>query len=444
MVRTRSLVFALAALAAGAFAFRPALAADATAPAPSDTMVFRPLDEPGAGADSLGHEVTVSATFRVGDNGESEWLRAPIGDHLLTHPDQWRSRDHGAKSSDVSVMLDYNRADLLRYGLWYQAQSPATMFPRLGSRIEYATGRRRVLYGLQIEQPLLPTARFVAGVSMVRRTDHGDLQQTDDLENSLALLVAHEDWRDYFEREGLGAYLSWRVPDFSTVSVHVRRDDYRSLPTANHVRSWFRTDRDLRENPAIDEGESHSVLLRLERLTRNSKQKRAGLYHWIELERSGGQGGGDFDYTRGLADLRSILRLTPALTFSLRGVAGATLQGDLPRQREFVVGGVDGLRAHALGSVRGDQIALVQAEYSIGLWQLQSGGMEGGLHALVFADAGTAWNGQDKWDVGRQKFAVDGGVGLSTSDDKLRVTFARDLQDPSSKFVCAMRLQRPF
>ena len=67
------------------------------------------------------------------------------------------------------------------------------------------------------------------GVDVSRRTDHGDLQQIDDVENSLLLLVAHEDWRDYFEREGVGAYLSWRVPDFSTVSVHVRSDRYRSL-----------------------------------------------------------------------------------------------------------------------------------------------------------------------------------------------------------------------
>ena len=126
-------------------------------------------------------------------------------------------------------MVDYNRVDLLRYGVHYQAQRPRTMYPRLGARFEYSTGRERTLYGFQLEQPLLPTARFVFGVSMVRRTDHSELQQVDDVENSLALLLARTDYRDYFEREGGGVYVSWRVPDFSTVSLHARRDQYRGV-----------------------------------------------------------------------------------------------------------------------------------------------------------------------------------------------------------------------
>lgn len=440
MARMNSLLIALASVTAFAFAPGGALAqSDSSSSAPGNTMVFRPVD---ASFDSS-KIATYPAALKIGDSSEGDWLRAPIGDNLLTHPDPWRAQ-HTSESSEVSVQLDYNRVDLLRYGLWYQAQAPATMFPRLGGRLEYATGRKRVLYGAQLEQPLLPTARFVTGLSMVRRTDHGDLQQVDDFENSLALLAVHEDWRDYFEREGLGAYLSWRVPDFSTVSVHIRRDDYRSLSASTHVHSWFRGDRTLRGNPVVDEGESHSALVRLERLTQRKSHKRAGVYHWIELERSGGQMGGDFDYSRGLADLRSIFRLSPALTLSLRGVAGATLQGELPRQRQFVIGGVDGMRAHPFGALRGNQVAMLQAEYAIGLWQLRSGGFQEGMHAFVFADAGTAWDGPARWDVDRQKFGVDGGIGLSTSDDHMRLTFARDLQDPSSKFVASVRLQRPF
>lgn len=440
MPHSRSFLLALASAALIACA---APYARAAVPATEDTMVFRPTDDAAPDSVAVRDGVSPSTTFHVGDGPEGEWLRALVGDNMLTHPDEWKSR-HGDRAMDLSMLLDYNRVDLVRWGLWYQAQAPATMYPRLAGRIERATGRNRWQYGVQLEQPLLPTARFVAGLSMTRRTDHGDLQQVDDGENSAVLFLAHEDWRDYFEREGLGAYLAWRVPDFSTVSVHVRRDDYRSLEKVDHVTSWFRRDRALRDNPAIDEGESHSVLVRSERLTRNKRAKRGGLYHWIELERSGGASGGDFDYTRALADVRSILRLSPALTLSLRGVAGATLDGDLPRQREFVIGGVDGMRAHPIGSLRGDQVALMQAEYAIGLWQLSTKGFQGGLHALVFADAGTAWHGRDRWDVGRQKFGVDGGIGLSTSDDHMRVTLARNLQQPNSKFVAAMRLRRPF
>lgn len=417
-----------------------ALGSDSSATAAPDTMTFSPVDWP---VDSAGAEPHDLASVTVHERSESEWLRAPFGDNLLTHPDPWRSVH--PDPNDFELSLDYNRVDLVRYGAWYQMQRPETMLPRFGARLEYATGRRRVLYGVQFEQPLLPTARFAVGVSMVRRTDHGDLQQTEDIENAAALLFARTDYRDYFEREGHGAYLSWRVPDFSTVSVHARRDEYRSLVASSHVRSLFRRHRELRPNPSIDEGESHSVLVRLERLAHHTDRRRAGLYHWVEAEKSGGDLQGDFEYTRVIADLRSVVRLSPAATLSLRGVAGATPSGSLPRQKQFTAGGVDGLRAHAEGALRGEQIALGQAEYTLGLWRVRTRGFEGGLHAIAFADAGVAWNDpQHGYAIQQQKFAVDGGFGVATSEDEFRVYFAKDLQDPGSDFVVSVRLQRPF
>lgn len=408
----------------------------------SDTLSFRPT--PGF-FDSTGHEpLRIAPPVRLDNQSETEWLRPPMGDHLLDHPDPWNA-DHPRHSQDVELVVDYNRSDLLRYGVHYQAQRPRTMYPRLGARFEYATGRKRNLFGVQLEQPLFPTARFVFGVSMVRRTDHSELQQVDDLENSLALLLSRTDYRDYFEREGSGVYVAWRVPDFSTVSVHARRDQFRSLGVNREVRSWFRLDRPLRDNPAIDDGETHSVLVRLERLAQRSSAARAGLYHWIELERAGGELGGDFSYLRVLGDVRSVLRLSPATTLSLRAVAGTCTDGTLPRQKRFGVGGVDGLRAHGLNAFQGSQLALGQAEYTLGLWALRGAGFEAGLHAIAFADLGTAWdNASNRWDVGKQHFAADGGFGLATSEDDVRLYVARDLSDPDSPLTWSLRLQRPF
>lgn len=411
-------------------------------PITSDTLSFRPSLQ---FFDSTGHEpLVIAPTVRLKSETETEWLRAPMGDHLLDHPDAWES-DHPSRGDHLEGVFDYNRADLLRYGLHYQAQRPRTMYARIGARFEYATGRKRTLYGVQLEQPLLPTARFVFGVSMVRRTDHRELQQVDDLENSLALLLSRTDYRDYFEREGGGVYVSWRVPDFSTVSVHARRDQYRSLGVNREVRSWFRLGRELRANPAVDEGETHSVLVRLERLAQRTGSTRAGLYHWIELDRAGGALGGDFGYLRVLGDVRSVVRLTPATTLSLRAVAGTNTEGTLPVQKRFGAGGVDGLRAHALNAFEGSQLALAQAEYTVGLWALRGTGFEAGLHAIAFLDTGTAWDDAgNRWNIGRQRFATDGGFGIATSEDHLRLYVARDLSDPDSKLTWSLRLQRPF
>lgn len=382
---------------------------------------------------------------------EEAWLRAPFGDRMLTPYEVWQSRRPrrfdrgGVADGDAELLADYNRVDQLRIGLGLEAQRPESLLPRFGARIEYATGRKRWLSGVQLEQPLAPPARLVAGISWVRRTDHSDLQLVDDVENSLALLFGRSDYRDYFEREGHGAYLAWRVPDLSTISVHLRRDRYRSLATNRGTRSWFHRDRELRENPAVDDGEQRSVILRSERLARHTHRVRGGFYHWIELERAGRSLGGDFTYTRALADLRSVLRLSPASTLSMRAVAGATTAGDLPRQKAFTAGGVDGLRAHAFSEYSGDQMVLGQAEYSVGLWPIRTGSFDSDLQVIAFVDLGRAWSNPERtWDVNRQAMAVDGGFGVATADDDLRLYFARDLQHTDGDFVISLRLQRPF
>jgi hypothetical protein len=375
------------------------------------------------------------------DAGPGTWLRAPFGEDLLTDPDAWNEE----RPFDIDPLVDYNRVDQLNLGLRYQLQSQDSHYPRLGARYEYAFGRERGLYGVQVEQPLLTERWLAVGVTFVRVTDHSDLQQVGDFENTLAMLLGHQDYRDYFEREGFSAYLSSRIPGFSTVSVTFGNHEYRSLPTLTGTASWFHQNGTWRPNPPIDEGEAHTISLRLERLAHRTSLTRAGLYHWIELERANGGLGGDFDYTRFLADVRSVVRVSLATTLALRLVGGAALAGDLTPQREFTAGGVDGLRAHSFSEFRGNQMALGQAEYSFGLWRPRMHGFQSGLQAIVFLDSGTAWeNPGNAWNPGSQRFAADGGFGLGTSEDNLRVYFAKNLQDPDSPFVISARLQRPF
>jgi hypothetical protein len=370
------------------------------------------------------------------------WLRPSSDERLLTDREEWRS--HEDTHSRFDLLGDYNRVDRLRLGLRYEMQWDRAMQPRLGARVDYAFDRKRTLYGFQIEQPLLPPGRIAIGASMIRRTDHPELQQVENIENSLALLFGRQDYRDYFEREGFGAYVSWRVPDFSTVSIQLRNDEYRSLPLQRGTRSFFHRDRPLRDNPAIDDGESHATVLRLEHLA-HPEFTRPGLYHWIDLERAGRGMGGDFDYTRLLVDVRSVFRLSPAATLALRGVAGHTFDGTLPAQKQFTLGGPDGLRAHAIAQLRGNEVLLGQAEYTIGLWTVRSAFFEGGLHAIAFVDLGQAWTSDaHHWDVGRQQVQSDGGFGLGTSEDNLRIYFARDLRKPDADFLVSMRLHRPF
>ena len=399
-----------------------------------DTLQFQPvapLDEwngPDSGEGEISH-----------DEWERSWLQDPFHRHLLTHTRHVIYDDHGF--SDWDGVLDYNRVDEVRLGFKTQTQGPWAFAPRFATELSYTTGRRRWLYAAHVEQPLDPANRLGIGVSMSRATDHPDLNQVNDFENSLALLMGRLDYRDYFEREGVDAYVAARWPGVTTLSGHVRNDRYRSLPALD-VRSWLHRKRTLRPNPPIVDGDVHAFAIRLER----HASRAGGIYHWIELETAGHGLGGDFEYQRALADLRTVVRVSPGTSLTLRGVGGSALAGDVPSQRAFSIGGVDGLRAHSFGAFRGNQVALGQAEYTIAFGQRNDGRTHGGgLHAMIFVDTGHAWsNASHEWDPARQHFALDGGFGLGTDEDDLRIYFARDLRNPDSDFVVSARLQRPF
>jgi hypothetical protein len=414
---------AAAALATCALAGR-AVADEEPTPYP-DSMVFAP---PGTEIETWYAE-------------EGDTPRAMFGDPLLVDPETWI--DQGGPDRR-RLLVDYNRVDRIRVGLGYARQDPATRETRYAARLSYAFQRERLIYGVQVEQPLM-TPHWVIGGAIERRTDHHDLQQVGDVENSLALLFARTDYRDYFERTSGDVYTAYRFPGITRASLHWYSARWRSIPLDRGTRSWFYQDRDLRENPPIRDADSRSLTLRLEQRSHPSQRLRAGLAHWIEIERAGNGIGGDLHFTRLIADARSIVRLSPAMTLALRTTLGHTMDGVLPPQRAFVMGGTDGLRAHGIASLRGDQLALGQAEATIGLWKLRSRFFEGGLHAIGFVDVGAVWTQpSNDWDVGRQPFEADAGFGLGTAEDNLRVYFAKNLHDSGSDLLVTLRLQRPF
>lgn len=374
--------------------------------------------------------------------GDFSWPRAPYGEGLLNALAPWAA-DH--RKQGAECIVDYNRVDALRLGLGWHMRGEDPRMPRLGLRLEQAFGRERTNYGAQFEQPVTHNGRFAFGAFLLRRTDRNDLQQISDLDNSFSMLFSHYDFRDYFEREGAGAYVMWRVPDFSNISVHVQNNRYRSLQAFGDLWSISHGNRPLAPNPAIDDGEGHSLLVRLENAVPTARGGRPGFYHWIELDRAAHGMGGDFDYVRAIADLRGVVRLSPATSLALRGVVGHTPDGSLPKQKEFTLGGPDGLRAHPLDAFRGNRAALAQAEYDVSLWRVKSNSFGGGLHALAFTDVGSAWNNRGSgYDLGRQKLAVDGGFGFALSDNSLNVCFAQDLQDFDKDLTILVRLERPF
>ena len=60
-------------------------------------------------------------------------------------------------------------------------------------------------------------------------------------------------------------------------------------------------------------------------------------------------------------------------------------------------------------------------------------------------DAGDAWTSDSHaWDPARRQIKVDGGLGLTTAEDNMRIYVARNLQKRHAAAVVSVRLQRPF
>ena len=112
---------------------------------------------------------------------------------------------------------------------------------------------------------------------------------------------------------------------------------------------------------------------------------------------------------------------------------------------------MDGLRAHAFGRFRGDQLLLGQAECTVALpaaWRGRAAPTAAPHrpHAIVFVDAGDAWTAT-RARVGPRRSSpikVDGGLGLTTAEDNMRIYVARNLQRARASAVVSVRLQRPF
>ena len=115
-------------------------------------------------------------------------------------------------------------------------------------------------------------------------------------------------------------------------------------------------------------------------------------------------------------------------------IGGSTVDGDLPPQKLWHVGGIGTLRGHEYKRFSGDQLLLANAEYYLlarkNVW------------TFAFLDWGAAWFGRD--NLSRQQFALDGGVGIRLGEGPIALTVARNLQRSDAPFLVGVRLGGSF
>jgi len=272
-------------------------------------------------------------------------------------------------------------------------------------------------------------------------------------ENNITSILWHEDYRDYFTREGfsVNAARYTKTEDISSqLRVEYRVDDYSSLSKETDW-SVFRPSHSFRDNPAVAEGTMHSILGTAGLSTLEGHGRRmSGWNIFASLERAGDQFGGDFMFTEAVVDVRRFQPLSEYDKINVRVRAGS-LEGDYLPQKSFEIGGANTLPAYSFKEFAGNRMLLGNFEYVLsGRLMEDEFFWPASLNFIAFADAGaaslvpTTKSIADGFSsINETTIKSDLGFGLGWHDESWRLGFAwrTDVKAPVSVFL---RLNSPF
>lgn len=276
-------------------------------------------------------------------------------------------------------------------------------------------------------------------------------------ENTAAALLIHEDFRDYYGREGFALHTAYSMQQGDLngqLKTEYLIDRYSSLVNRTEW-SIFGGNKVFRPNPAVDEGAMRSVLVSggLSTVTKTSHgQEGWSIYGNAEYARK--SWGGIFSFSQLVADIRRYQPIGYYDNFNIRLRVG-TSTGTVPFQKVFELGGRSTVHARPFKSEIGNRMILLNAEYIINgdflhdldfwpSWLMR------GINFLVLADAGLirSVGPEEKWTGGFEatklsEFKSDVGFGLANRNGSLRLAFVwrTDVNVPA-KFI--FRFSRPF
>jgi len=294
-------------------------------------------------------------------------------------------------------------------------------------------------YALRAEQALGGRDQFAVGGTYFSQITPMEDWGLTNLETSLAAFILHEDFRDYYEKNGWSAYARLRFP---FLPIQLRAEYFEEEHEFAPVRGpWSITDNNdpWREQPLVAEGTFRYVEGSLTIDARNNVSDPTDGWYIQALGRTG-LGGNlvrpahwagpleplndtpveeavyDTDFVTGFLDIRSYNRINPSASLNLRGVAGGALNDvHLPPQYQHALGGVGSLPGFPLfhvdcgarQEVRGysyqiDEVPVLGAvvpSYGCDRFALFQAEVRGSL----FVDWGIGWdeneeNRDDQWD----------------------------------------------
>lgn len=351
-------------------------------------------------------------------------LPRPDDPHRLTGRLAWRRVDGAA------MMIGYRYAAV-------DTQPPASAV-----EIGYSPARERLLAAMEARCQPRPGLILVVSTWSTTRPFAGDDEIAGSTENTLAAVLAGEDYRDYYDGRGGRVGLA-RIRGALTIEAQLQMERRRGLATA--VKAMPFRDSAPRPTEHFPDQESRMGRISLALGRRptpvdcgypvtSSVAPRSGREIRFTWESAGGVFGGDVDHDRVVLEGWAVAAPAPRHEIATRVALGTNLRGALDPPDLFRLGGPGTLRGHGLNSLRGDRQIFLNGEYSFGI--------RGPLQLMAGVDAGRAWSHRREPQGGRLE--VDGVVGVQSADRRISIQAARNIRDSGATAIIRVRTNTTF
>ena len=293
--------------------------------------------------------------------------------------------------------------------------------------------------------------RFEIGANVHDLTDTRDDWLITPLENSLASFLIHEDFQDFYRRQGYEVHMSQNLSIYLKGTIAYRNDDYNSVKK-NVDWALFGGDKKFRINPEIDEGNMRSLYGELYLDTRNNHENpRRGWYGKLSMEMSNSNLRSAFSFNQYILELRHYIPISRNERLDLRFKTGSA-EGTLPFQKQFELGGISTLRGFDYKEFAGDRLLLANVEYNLSPSIFSRDFLFfDDIRLIFFGDVGSAWYAKEdsKYTEGFDKLQFtslksDLGFALSNWDGTVRLNIAKRTDTNKDPMVLTFRIAKPF
>ena len=354
---------------------------------------------------------------------------------------------------DDSFMLRYSRVD----GLFIGVRKPYETYRRHGILQLYGMAgaglkSKRFQYRAALERSFLPIGiRFAIGAEIYDFTYSEDSWIIPPEENSLAALLIHEDFHDYYRRKGYGAYVSQNFTRHLQVKAGYYEESHESLENKT---DWalFGGKKHFRPNPPADPVSLKGVYGQVCLDTRNRRRSpRRGWLVQALVEYFPENLNPAQSFERYIVDVRRYQPLSSGENLNLRIRVGETA-GRVPVQKYFDLGGISTLRAFRFKEFTGTRMVLGNLEYQIN-WDKLDWYPDIPLldildfaNLVLFVDSGLAWErGQKEFQkLHPADLYTDVGVAFTDDGQNWRLNIAKRTDRSEDAVRVTFRISRPF